>query len=171
MAFRFPGDVPIESGVDDAQSHLTWLIDFRESMEMFQNFMALYLSVDNDIVLATPAEGISSLKVVAQGSPDMTVSITQGIALVDRIPFSLLAAENSATFAAPSGSTRIDLMVANPNGMSIDIVAGTEGAGEPATPANTLKLCTIEHPTTTTQIDNSDLASGDSFITDSRLFT
>lgn len=84
------------------------------------------------------------------------------------------AITNLSITSNTSGSTRYDLIVANidtgasandyaTNVGDIEVVVGTPGAGQPATPSNSLLLAVLEIPTgTTTQIVDAD-------ITDSRV--
>lgn len=84
------------------------------------------------------------------------------------------AVTNLSITSNTSGSTRHDLIVANidtgasandyaTNVGDIEVVIGTPGAGQPATPSNSLLLAVLEIPTgTTTQIVDAD-------ITDSRV--
>ena len=114
-------------------------------------------------VVRTSASG-NDLLVAQQGSPDMTVLVTAGAAVVSGQPTALTANESSATITAPSTNPRIDIVQLSQEG-AISIKAGTE-AGSPSAPsvdANNLKLAEIALATTTTAVTTG-------LITDSRVY-
>ena len=163
MPFEFPGAVPIEGGDDIAQSHLDWLIDFRNALELFQDFMAMYLNDAQDVCIPAGAEGINVLKVVPDSPTSMEVSVTRGICVVDRVPYALLIDTLSPVIIAPVTNPRIDIIVANPQGKTFDVITGTEAGSPvaPTAPTGTLKLCEIDLIVSQTSIEVGD-------ITDSR---
>lgn len=66
--------------------------------------------------------------------------------------FYLAEAWRSPTFVAPAASTRHDLVVFTPNLGELEVVEGTEGAGDPAVPADSVAIWRVVIPTTATQI-------------------
>lgn len=112
----------------------------------------------------------TNLKVVAQGTPGMTVIYSAGAAFVSGEPVALLANENSATFVAPVGNPRKDIVQISQYGV-ISVKTGTP-AGSPAAPTvdtGCLKLCEIYLRTAGTSIKDTDDATNN-YITDSRVF-
>jgi len=159
MAFFFPGNAPIQSGIVTAQNHLDWLIDFREAFELFQDFMAMYLSDAQDVVVPFGTIGISTLKVVPDSPTSMEVSVTRGIGFVDRVPYSLLVNTLSAVLIAPVTDPRIDIVVAEPNGKTFKVIAGTEAGSPspPSTPTGNLLLAELSIIVSQTSIEAGDI--------------
>jgi hypothetical protein len=109
-----------------------------------------------------------SLKVQQQSTPSMTVDILAGAAFSNSgKPYYLAATGTSGPYVAPSGATRIDVIEVL-NG-ALNIVAGTEGAGEPSGTAGATPIASITIPTTATVIKDTDDATN-GFITDKRVF-
>lgn len=160
----FPGAIPIESGDDVAQSHLDWLIDFRQAAELMQLFLSMYLNDAEDVCIPAGAEGINVLKAVEDSPASMSVSITRGICVAGRIPFALLADTLVGAFVAPTTNPRKDIIVADPDGKQVRAITGVEDASpvKPSAPAGTLELCEIDLIVSQTSILNAD-------ITDSRV--
>ncbi len=125
------------------------------------------------------------LEVTENDTPDMSVNVAPGVAYVlndDWTEFASLqkywdvlvdAEENAVITANSSGSTRYDLIClfvdttvdpdANASNVAtVKVVAGTPGAGQPATPDNHLLLAVIEVADGATTIETDD-------ITDSRV--
>jgi len=159
MAFFFPGNVPIQSGIVTAQNHLNWLIDFREAFELFQDFMAMHLNDAQNVVIPAGPEGIDVLKVVPDSPTSMEVSVTRGIGFVDRVPYSLLIDTLSAVLVAPTTDPRIDIVVAEPNGKTFKVITGTEAGSPspPATPTGNLLLAELSLIVSQTSIELSDI--------------
>lgn len=125
---------------------------------------------DSGVMSETGDATSTRLKVVAQGTPDMTVAISAGDAIVSGQLVGVLSDTNSATFTAPVGNPRIDIVQISNVGV-VSVKAGTP-AGSPAAPsvdANNLKLCEIYLRTAGTSIKNSD-DSTNNYITDARVF-
>lgn len=159
MAFEFPGPIPIEGGDDIAQSHLDWLIDLKQSTELFQNFMAMYLNDAQNVVIPAGPEGINVLKVIPDSPTSMEIKVTRGIAMVDRVPFSLLVTTLSVVLVAPTGNPRIDIVVAEPNGKTFTVITGVEAGSPsaPATPTGNLLLAELSIIVSQSSIELSDI--------------
>lgn len=115
--------------------------------------------------------GSTDLKVVAQGTPDMTVRVQAGAGLAVGQPVALESAYDTSAFSAPSSNPRIDVIQIDQDG-NIEIKAGTEAASPsaPSVDADAMKLAEIYHRVGETSIKDSDDASN-GYITDSREFT
>jgi hypothetical protein len=112
----------------------------------------------------------TGLKVVAQGTPDMTVEISTGAGLVAGQTVGVGAAVDTAAMTAPAANPRIDLVQIDQSG-SVEVKTGTE-AGSPVAPtvdADALALATIYHRVGSTSIKNSD-DSSNSYIIDARSY-
>lgn len=125
--------------------------------------------------------GANDLKVTAQTVPDMTVKVAEGGGYILNSswsayssaakfwPFLSDAVETPVTIGAnSSGSTRVDLICAKfdtaaspdanaSNVVTFVVVAGTPGAGAPATPSNHLKLAEVTVVNGASSISNSDI--------------
>jgi len=120
----------------------------------------------------------SPLKVTQQASPNMSVLVNAGYCAVAHLTqghgiyiFGLLAQGTITVSANASGQTRIDLIIARVNDLGspssscdIEIVAGTPGGGQPATPGTSLLLATITVANGASSITTAN-------ITDKRTFT
>ena len=115
------------------------------------------------------SSGSPELLVAAQGTPDMTVDVAIGAALIDDEVAGIIEAA-TLTFTAPTTNPRIDIVTIDQDG-TVAIVAGTEAASPsaPATPAAELKLAEVYHRTAETSIKDTD-DSTNGYITDSRVF-
>lgn len=112
----------------------------------------------------------TDLKVVAQGTPGMTVAYKAGAGIVSGEPVSKLADSNSATVVAPVTNPRIDIVEIDQDG-TVSIKAGSEGAvpSAPAVDTDQMKLAEIYCRVGMTSIKNTDDAAN-GYITDSRTF-
>lgn len=113
-------------------------------------------------VIRTSTE--TQLKVTAQGSPNMTVNVAIGGAIVDGQVAAITTAVNTSAIVAPVTNPRIDVIQIDKDG-NIEVKTGTE-AGSPSAPAvdaDALKLAEIALATSTTSIITG-------LITDSRVF-
>lgn len=110
----------------------------------------------------------TELKVVAQGTPDMTVSVNAGDAIVAGVFCGVKAATNSATVTAPTTNPRIDIVQLATDG-TISIKAGTENASPsaPTVDSGNMKLAELYLRVGATSIKNSDDATN-GYITDAR---
>ena len=115
------------------------------------------------------SSGSTELAVTAQGSPDMTVNVAIGAALIDDEVVGIIAA-GTLTFIAPVTNPRIDIITIDQDG-TVAIVAGTEASSPsaPSTPSAQLKLAEVYHRTAETSIKDAD-DSTNGYITDSRVF-
>lgn len=112
----------------------------------------------------------TQLKVVAQGSPGMTVVYTAGACIVSGQFAWLYTNTNSSTFTAPVGNPRKDTIQISQLGV-VSAKTGTP-AGSPSAPAvdtDCYKLAEIYHRVAETSIKNTDDASN-GYITDFRTF-
>ena len=99
-------------------------------------------------------------KVVAQQTPDLTVRINKGVAVVDGTVVKY-AGGNSPTITAPSANPRIDLITINSSGV-IGVTNGAENASPvaPTYPTDKTVLAEIYSRVGMTEIlDNDDSAS------------
>nr|BDD44678.1 hypothetical protein 8 [Legionellales bacterium] len=112
----------------------------------------------------------NELAVKAQTTPDMTVQVLQGTAIVNGVGLDKTAASNSDTITAPTGNPRWDLVTINFNN-EINVFTGVEAASpvEPNVPYNHIKLGKIYHRVGSTSIKDSD-DSTNSYIVDLRDF-
>ena len=120
-------------------------------------------------------------------SPSMGVTVAAGQCFVKNADYSLnvvdgtrfwgvLAEEHTISISAnTSGSTRYDIMliqisiVAVPDGYAknvatVEILEGTPGAGVPATPSNSYKVCEIEVPDSATSILDANITDTRSVV-------
>lgn len=105
----------------------------------------------------------SGCAVTAQGTPDMTVAVAAGEALIGR-KYVVVAAGNVTITAADGANPRFDLIVVNDAGTK-SAVAGTAASNPvfPSIPANSIVLATVYVPAADTDIDANQ-------ITDKRIF-
>lgn len=110
----------------------------------------------------------TELKIIAQDTPDMTVKVSIGEAIVNGNALKKSSTENSGTIVAPSSNPRIDIVTININN-DVIIYSGAENASPsaPATPANHIKLADIYLRVGATSIKNTD-DSTNGYITDRR---
>lgn len=104
------------------------------------------------------------LQVVEAGTPDMTVSITAGAAVVSGQPVALRAAQSIA-IVAPVTNPRIDVVRLSQAGVA-SVVTGTE-AGSPSAPATGtgyLKLAEVALTTSMTEIENADITDAGGYL-------
>lgn len=107
----------------------------------------------------------SDLAVTEQDTPNMTVQVAIGYAMINRKFFKLPTIFNTPTIVAPA-QMRIDLVQAKLLGHTIDVKTGIEHPTTPVAPtadSDCLALATIALDNTTTEITDSE-------ITDVRLF-
>ena len=122
--------------------------------------------------------GGTAMQVTQSGTPGMSVLVNAGYCAVAHLTqghgayiFGTLSQETLTVAANSSGQTRIDLVLARvydtANSSSycdVEIVAGTPGAGQAATPGTSLLLATVSVASGASSILNAN-------ITDKRLFT
>jgi hypothetical protein len=115
----------------------------------------------------------TQLKVVAQGTPGMTVRVTAGSAIASGMPASLAAYYDTAAIVAPSANPRKDVVEIGVNpktgASEILVVTGVEGA-VPVAPSVTTgyyKLAEVYCRVGMTSIKDTD-DSSNGYITDSR---
>lgn len=110
------------------------------------------------------------LRVIEQDTPDMTVKIQAGNAVINGYGIKNNADINSTTITAPSSNPRWDLAVLDINGV-LRIYAGDENASPtvPDVPFQNIRLAKIYHRVGSTSIKNTD-DSTNSFIVDLRTF-
>jgi len=96
------------------------------------------------------------LHVISQDTPNMTVHITPGVAIVNNAQVRYTGG-NSPTIIAPTSNPRIDLVVIKQDG-TIEIINGTENASPvaPLYPSDKLVLAEIYLRTSITKIKASD---------------
>jgi microcystin-dependent protein len=96
------------------------------------------------------------LHVVSQNTPNMTVRITSGVAIINNVQVRYTGG-NSPTITAPSANPRIDLIVLKQDG-TIEVTAGTENASPtpPLYPSDKLVLAEVYLRTGMTQIKATD---------------
>lgn len=99
-----------------------------------------------------------TLKVVPQGSPDMTVKIKAGVGFADSKTCHLTADFDTATIVAPTVSTRNDLVSINSADDLIVVTTGVEGAGVPATPSGHIPLADITILVAQATIETGDIS-------------
>lgn len=159
---------------DDYMMNITQAVHVQELQRRLASLERAMLDYvgDTDGVLGADD---ATLKVVAQGTPDMTVSVGAGSCISASQPAGLTTATNSDTVVAPVSNPRIDVVeiaCAAKTGLSaINIVTGTE-AGSPSAPSVTsgaLKLAEIYCRVGMTSIKDTD-DSTNGYITDSRSF-
>ena len=104
------------------------------------------------------------LKVIQQSSPDMTVRIKVGAAIVSGEQVSVRTAIDTDTIVAPSVNPRKDVVSLAQDG-TITVTTGVEAGSPsaPSTPANELKLAELDVIVSQSSITTSD-------ITDSRVY-
>lgn len=121
---------------------------------------------------------IGGMKITQTASPSMAVLVGAGYVAVPHLTqghgvylFGLLAQGTLTVSANSSGQTRIDLIIARVNDLGtsgstcdVEIVAGTPGSGQPATPGTSVLLATITVASGASSITNAN-------ITDKRTFT
>lgn len=121
----------------------------------------------NGVIRTTSNAG---LKPAAQGTPDMTISVAAGAAVVVGHPTALITAA-TLTFSAPTGNPRIDTVQIDQEG-NIEVKTGSENASPsaPSVDADAFKLCEVYHRVGETSIKDADDASN-GYITDARTYT
>lgn len=104
--------------------------------------------------------GEAWLKVEAQSSPNLTVKVSQGAALISGALTSSAAVASLTGFAAPSANPRIDIVQISTAGV-ISRKAGTENASPsvPSPDANNFKLAEVYNRVGQTSVKNTDDAS------------
>lgn len=143
--------------------------EMQNRIDSLEFMLVTVLGGVQDGVVASSSTG-TELKVVAQGTPDMTVDVTAGTGVVNYQPASLDDDYTPSTFTAPTTNPRIDIVQIDQYGV-ITVKTGTE-AGSPSAPSvdsGKLKLAEIYHRVGSTSIKNTD-DSSNSYITDSRVF-
>ncbi len=121
-----------------------------------------------DGVQRTGAYLTEDLVVVAQGTPNMTVTVKEGAAIVSRKVVGLLGDITPPVFVAPSVDPRIDIVQLN-QARGISIRTGAENASPvaPTVDSDKIVLSEIFHRVGETSIKDAD-DSTNGFITDKR---
>lgn len=114
---------------------------------------------------------IDDLKVVALGTPGLSVEVKPGYAFISKFPFKLAAATQSPDVSPPVSNPRIDLVQAALDTGAITIKTGTEAASPSPPSANTdhLALAQLYLRPGMSSIKNAD-DSVNGYITDARVF-
>ncbi len=115
----------------------------------------------SDRVVVNEITDFDGLKVVAQGTPDMTVKVKAGYGMAGGIPIALRADFDTAAIVAPgSPNSRIDVVEYNPQTQAVNVVTGTPGASPvaPDVTAGCLALAEITLAYNTTSIINGIIA-------------
>lgn len=115
----------------------------------------------------------TALRVQAQGSPNMTVTVAAGDAWVagnevSNQGYYHVVNDSIVTVSVPQSNTssRTDIVVVRVydseysgsfNTAQIEVISGTPGGGAPSTPSNSLKLATITVGANVTSITNSNI--------------
>lgn len=142
--------------------------DFQELIDRIDvlTFALAKILGDNEGVQFTYGE--NDLKVEAQASPDMTVKVNPGVALVSGQIAAVVSTTNTDTIIAPATNPRIDIIQVAQDG-TVSVKSGAE-AGSPSAPSvdsNNQKLAEIYLRVGATSIKDTDDASN-GYITDSR---
>lgn len=143
------------------------LNDLARDIRALKRIVADMLGAGSGVVRT---DALDELKVVAQGSPNMTVSITAGAANVSGQCSAIIENTTTTAMVAPSTNPRIDVVEITQEN-DYNIVTGSEAASPsaPSVSANCLKLAEIYHRVGSTSIKNTD-DSTNSYITDSRVY-
>jgi len=115
---------------------------------------------DPDLALANGVRRITDqFRPRAQAVPDMTVAIAAGTLARDGA-IAEVAAQSTATIAAPSTNPRIDRVVLNPETGAVSVETGAEdpSPAPPAIPAGLLPIAQVALVTATTEITDADIA-------------
>jgi len=137
--------------------------------EMFITDMMGGDDVTTQLLVSQNILSSTKLKVVAQGSPDMTVVFSLGSGLCLGTLVRNLADTDSDTFVAPVGNPRIDIIQIDQQSV-ISAKIGTE-AGSPSAPSpdsNNVVLAEMDHRVGEFSLKDTDDASN-GFITDKRI--
>jgi len=119
----------------------------------------------------------SPLKAAQQASPNMSVLVNAGYVAVPHptaghgVYLFGLQDQSTITIASnPAGSSRLDLIVArvydtgnSSSFCDVEVVEGTAGAGQPATPSASVLLAVVTVPASATSITTSDIADKRTF--------
>jgi len=109
---------------------------------------------------------VIGLRVTAQATPDMTVSVATGTIYMANGTRYIPAANNAlAVTAADATNPRIDIVYINSSGV-ISCLAGTAGAtpSVPSVPAGGMLLATISVPANDTTIESTQIADRSKFL-------
>lgn len=141
--------------------------DVIERLQRLERWAAARCGDDNGVIQVDDPS--TALAVTAQGTPDMTVDVAAGAAVVAGQPTALLAAYTTAAFTAPTTNPRIDVVQIDQLG-NIEIKTGSENASPsaPSVDADALKLAEIYHRVGETSIKDTD-DSTNGYITDARV--
>ncbi len=159
------GEVPVASAKLN-----TWNGNLAAALDFLHNALAQLLGADAaDFVLRESGE---ELRVVAQTTPDMTITVQAGRAWIGGFLCGLDADTTlpaTGTLAAPSANPRLDVVYLDAYGEP-HLLAGSESGAPvvPDIPSGTLKLAEIHHRVGETRIqDTDDTVNG--YLTDSRV--
>lgn len=148
----------IQNGVNDLQSQINALATASTATLAEITNARDYADVLRDRLRgASLSEGnvlLTGGVVSEQGTPDMTVAVTAGTALVNGV-FCSWDAQNSGTVTAPVSNTRLDYIVVNSDN-SISIVSGTASATPvfPAVASSQLIIGALVVKSTTTSLND-----------------
>lgn len=123
--------------------------------------VAYAFGLEATAVIQTTIDRSGDLKVSQNSTPDMTVQIAAGMALINRV-LSKLSIAGSLSFTAPTSAARTDVVCLGANGVP-EIVAGTEGGGVPSVPSTVIALAQVA-----LTVGQTSIVTGD--ITDVRTF-
>jgi hypothetical protein len=160
---------------DSIQNHI-YTINLTETQHRLAAFERLFAAAYGDGEGVMAIDGTrTQLKVVAQGTPGMTVRVNAGSGIASGMPVSLSAYYDTTVIVAPTANPRIDVVEIGVNpktGISgILVVTGIE-AGSPSAPSVTTgyyKLAEIYCRVGMTSIKDTD-DSTNGYITDARRF-
>ncbi len=138
---------------------------------------------NSSLTAANPLGGVipgpgSPLAVTQEGSPGMAVLVNAGYCAVPHLTqghgvylFGLQSQGTLTVAANSSGATRVDIVIArvydegnNTSYCDVEIIEGTPGSGQPATPGTSILLAAISVASGASSITNSN-------ITDKRAYT
>ncbi len=115
--------------------------------------------------------GSAWLRTEAQGSPDLTVKVSQGAALISGVLTSSAAVASLTGFAAPSANPRIDIVQISTAG-TVSRKAGSENVSPsaPSPDANNIEIAQVYNRVGQTSVKNTDDSSnGYITITDNHI--
>lgn len=129
------------------------------TISKLQKFLAYAFGNSDTGIIRTTYDPCTDLQVVAQGTPDMTVKVNIGRAMINFVPVELTVAWDSSAITAPTGgNSRIDLVQIDED-ENVSIKTGTP-SGSPSAPtadADATGLATILLTTGMTTITNGDI--------------
>ncbi len=152
---------------------IAYVQQLQERIDQLERVLALAWGGGDGVIREAPAS--TSLEVVAQGTPDMTVEVTAGYAVISGKVEVLDAAYTTDAISAPTGGSpgdlrRIDLVELTLD-VGVQIVTGTESAtpSAPSVDADSISIGLIHCRRGMTSITDTD-DSSNGYITDARTF-